>query len=274
MGRYNGGNYPFPAKFIAGDAFTADLTQHLPVKSYDVVSSQFAIHYSWSTETRARRALRNVSQMLRPGGHFIGTTVDSNVLVRKLRATDGMTFGNSIVEVTFDDRFKRKTFDGASGPFGLQYAFTLQDAVTDCHECMVPRRAFVELAEEYGLELVEWRNFHDFVHDKLGKGAAEPAAAVDGSDVDGNPGPAPRPGEVHGGKRAARALWRSSMGGAGVADETLSEDEWEAAHLYAAFAFRKAGSATAAAAAVLNRPDPGKAEAVRGEDVLVLEGAA
>ena len=274
VGRYNGGNYPFPAKFIAGDAFTADLTQHLPVKSYDVVSSQFAIHYSWSTETRARRALRNVSQMLRPGGHFIGTTVDSNVLVRKLRATDGMTFGNSIVEVTFDDRFKRKTFDGASGPFGLQYAFTLQDAVTDCHECMVPRRAFVELAEEYGLELVEWRNFHDFVHDKLGKGAAEPAAAVDGSDVDGNPGPAPRPGEVHGGKRAAHALWRSSMGGAGVADETLSEDEWEAAHLYAAFAFRKAGAATAAAAAVLNRPDPGKAEAVRGEDVLVLEGAA
>ena len=157
VGRYNGGNYPFPAKFIAGDAFTADLTQHLPVKSYDVVSSQFAIHYSWSTETRARRALRNVSQMLRPGGHFIGTTVDSNVLVRKLRATDGMTFGNSIVEVTFDDRFKRKTFDAENGPFGLQYAFTLQDAVTACHEWMVPKRAFVDLAEEYGLELVEWR---------------------------------------------------------------------------------------------------------------------
>ena len=90
VGRYNGGNYPFPAKFIAGDAFTADLTTHLPVKSYDVISSQFAIHYSWSTETRARRALRNVSQMLRPGGHFIGTTVDSNVLVRKLRDADAL----------------------------------------------------------------------------------------------------------------------------------------------------------------------------------------
>ena len=64
------------------------------------------------------------------------------------------------------------------------------------------------------------------------------------------------------------------MGGANVGDETLSEDEWEAAHLYAAFAFRKAGAATAAAAAVLNRPDPGRAEAVRAEDVLVLEGAA
>jgi len=271
VGRYNGGNYPFPAKFIAGDAFTADLTQHLPVKSYDVVSSQFAIHYSWSTETRARRALRNVSQMLRPGGHFIGTTVDSNVLVRKLRATDGMTFGNSIVEVTFDDRFKRKTFDAERGPFGLQYAFTLRDAVTNCHEWMVPRGAFVELANEYGLELVEWRNFHDFVHDKLGKGVDD-GAFVDGTQAEGER--APRPGEVHGGKRAAHALWRSAMGGLSVRDETLTEDEWDAAHLYAVFAFKKAGAATAAAAAVLTRPDPGKGEAVRAEDVLVLEGAA
>ena len=32
-----------------------------------------------------------------PEGHFIGTTVDSNVLVRKLREADGLKFGNSIV---------------------------------------------------------------------------------------------------------------------------------------------------------------------------------
>ena len=40
-----------------------------------------------------------MSKLLRPGGHFIGTTVDANVLVRKLRETDGLRFGNSIVEV-------------------------------------------------------------------------------------------------------------------------------------------------------------------------------
>jgi len=67
-------------------------------------------------------------------------------------------------QVTFDDRFKSKTFDTNDGPYGLQYTFTLQDAVTDCDEWMVPKSSFVELAEEYGLELVEWRNFHEFVH--------------------------------------------------------------------------------------------------------------
>lgn len=44
------------------------------------------MHYSWSTEARARQALANVSALLRPGGIFIGTMPDANVIVRKLRA--------------------------------------------------------------------------------------------------------------------------------------------------------------------------------------------
>ena len=72
-------------------------------------------------------------------------------------------------------------------------------------------------------------------HDKLGKGARARSRRRRQRRGGGTQGPAPKPGEVHGGKRAARALWRSSMGGANVGDETLSEDEWEAAHLYAAF---------------------------------------
>lgn len=46
---------------------------------------QFALHYSWSTEARARRALANVSALLRPGGTFIGTMPDANVIIKKLR---------------------------------------------------------------------------------------------------------------------------------------------------------------------------------------------
>ena len=84
----------------------------------------------------------------------------------------------------------------------------------------------------------------------------------------------PKPGEIQGGKGAAHALWRQSMGGKGVKDATLSEDEWEAAYLYTVFAFRKAGAATAAAAAILNRPTPPEPVGLTSGDVLVLEGAA
>jgi hypothetical protein len=34
---------------------------------------------------RARRALANISTLLRPGGTFIGTMPDANVIIKKLR---------------------------------------------------------------------------------------------------------------------------------------------------------------------------------------------
>ena len=43
------------------------------------------------------------------------------------------------MEVKFDEAHKAKTFSQEQGPFGLQYTFTLQDAVTDCDEWMVPK---------------------------------------------------------------------------------------------------------------------------------------
>ncbi|KAF6142305.1 hypothetical protein GIB67_023407, partial [Kingdonia uniflora] len=52
---------------------------------FDVCSCQFVMHYSWSTEACARRAFANISALLRPGGTFIGTMPDANVLVKKLR---------------------------------------------------------------------------------------------------------------------------------------------------------------------------------------------
>lgn len=49
------------------------------------VNLQFALHYSWSTEARARQALANVSALLQPGGTFIGTMPDANVIIKRLR---------------------------------------------------------------------------------------------------------------------------------------------------------------------------------------------
>ena len=64
------------------------------------------------------------------------------------------------------------------------------------------------------------------------------------------------------------------MGGRGAADATLTEDEWEAAHLYTTFAFKMGGGGAAAARAIMTRPEPPPPAQIRREDVLVLEGAA
>ena len=100
------------------------------------------------------------------------------------------------------------------------------------------------------MELARWRNFHDFVSDELGATNAEDK------------------------RSKARDLWRQTTGGKTPELTPMSEDEWEAARLYAVFAFRMSGSAEAAARAVLQRPPPGQPTRVDKDDVLVLKGAA
>lgn len=172
--------------------------------------------------------------------------MDSNVLVRKLREADGLAFWNPVYEVEFDDAFKDKTFPASeTGGFGIEYTFTLADAVTKCRECMVPKDVWVSLAAEYGLELVEWQNFHDYVHSQL-----------------------------HGKETRERAggLWSQVMGDEG--ENTLTDEEWEAAYLYCTFVFRMSGSPESAASAVFNRKPVPEKRKIEQSDVLVLEGAA
>ena len=55
---------------------------------FDIVSTQFAIHYMFRSEDKLRAYLRNVTDRLEPGGFFIGTTIDSDELVYRVR-TEG-----------------------------------------------------------------------------------------------------------------------------------------------------------------------------------------
>lgn len=95
--RYNASNFRFPARLICGDCYEVGLLDQILAADheapFDICSCQFALHYSWSTEARARRALANVSASLRPGGTFIGTMPDANVIIKKLRQAQGLCFG-------------------------------------------------------------------------------------------------------------------------------------------------------------------------------------
>jgi len=52
-----------------------------PDDAFDVVASQFVIHYAFEDEQTVRMMLENVTKRLKPGGHFIGTTPNANWIV-------------------------------------------------------------------------------------------------------------------------------------------------------------------------------------------------
>lgn len=71
---------------------------------FDVVSTQFAIHYMFESEQKLRGYLQNVSKRLVDGGVFIGTTIDSDRLVHKIReagSPKNLTIGNEYFSIMF-----------------------------------------------------------------------------------------------------------------------------------------------------------------------------
>ncbi|XP_057494580.1 mRNA cap guanine-N7 methyltransferase 1 [Actinidia eriantha] len=244
--RYNGDaehhqrrkKFTFPARLICGDCFEMPLDKVLEEDApFDIVSCQFAMHYSWSTEARARRALANVSALLRPGGMFIGTMPDANVIIKRLREAEGLVFGNSVYWVRFDEEFSEKKFKSSS-PFGIKYQFHLEDAV-DCPEWIVPFHIFKSLAEECELELLFVKNAHEFVDEYLKKPEFVDLMRRLGALGDGNQD-----------------------------QSTLSPDEWEAAYIYLAFALRKRGQPEQAR--VNGRRDKGKMH-LSEDDIMYIE---
>ncbi|KAI8373091.1 guanine-N(7)-methyltransferase domain-containing protein [Radiomyces spectabilis] len=201
----------FDAEFHAFDCYSELLAPRLrPHHMFDVVSMQFCLHYAFESEQKARTMLQNVSHNLRSGGWFIGTIPDANWIVKRVRQEPrgSFGFGNSIYRIEFenvkdtDDERKKIGFSR----FGCKYMFHLTDAV-DCPEYLVHWPTLEKLAAEYGLVLSFRQNFHELY------------ATASRED------------------EFARLLERIGVVGGDAPD--MSSEEWEAAGIYLAFAFRK-----------------------------------
>ncbi|GAX21735.1 mRNA (guanine-N7-)-methyltransferase [Fistulifera solaris] len=163
--------------------------------SFDVVSIQFAIHYMMSSEKRAKRFFRTVSQLLTKGGKLLITTMDARVVVEHLMQTGcdfhairdeddpvAIRLGGGLCQIQFAAPILRRLFatDHESEEcnnaniiknwFGLEYSFTLLDGngndakadAVNLPEWLSPLPALEALAESVGLELESVHNFHEF----------------------------------------------------------------------------------------------------------------
>lgn len=89
-----------------------------------------ALHYAFESEHKIRTLLENVSENLVKGGVFIGTIPNAYRIMKRLRASAELKFGNPIYTI----KFESKEHDTA---FGHQYLFELTDAIDNCPEYLV-----------------------------------------------------------------------------------------------------------------------------------------
>ncbi|RGB32408.1 guanine-N(7)-methyltransferase domain-containing protein [Rhizophagus diaphanus] len=194
----------FDAEFHVLDCFTSNISSIIPSSiKFDIASMQFCLHYSFETEEKARITLNNVTTNLRSGGIFIGTVPDANWIVKKLKSLpkDQLKFENSIYSIRFEQRDNFPLF-------GHKYWFYLKDAINDCPEYLVHFPTFQKLAQQYGLELIYKKRFHDLYNEFKE--------------------------ETH-----YRELLYSMRVIDKRGEDEMSDDEWEATGMYIGFAFRK-----------------------------------
>ncbi|ORY81417.1 mRNA capping enzyme-domain-containing protein [Protomyces lactucae-debilis] len=215
-GRYRNMRHArFKAQFYAFDCFGKPVAQILPPEQrrFDVVSMQFCLHYAYETEAKARQMLANVSASLPRGGKFLGTIPDSDAIIEhvsKLQPGE-KEWGNDIYKVEFENQPPPGPDVVFRPPYGHKYTFYLKDAVDIVPEYVVPFEAFRALAEEYNLELLYKKGFHEVFEEY--KDTFEGGALLD------------RMGVVR--KDGSRGI---------------EGDEREAAGFYAAFCFEKRGA--------------------------------
>lgn len=138
------------------------------------------MHYMFQSETKVRNFLQNCTNKLVKGGYLVLSHPDANVIVRKLRDDQASYFDENLKCWVIDNKYysivcDRKDFKKADGWTGLVYGYFLTDNLVGFmtekdgkeHMHYVPEyfvitSELVKIAKEYGLELEETKNFHDF----------------------------------------------------------------------------------------------------------------
>ena len=202
IGRYKEMKKPFDAKFIAIDCFSYNWSK-LTTEQFDLVSSQFCFHYAFESMAKVKNTLYNVSNTLKSGGYWVATIPNEDVIINRLQNAvqqdNGRVFGNDVYSVRVNEEWK--------SVYGRQYYFSLQDAVDDCPEYIVPWGAFVQLFTEAGFELVLKKSFDKMYQD----GVKDPQS---------------------------RELFMRMMK-MGVDEKVMEDELWEVCSFYMAFVLRK-----------------------------------
>ncbi|XP_031838554.1 RNA guanine-7 methyltransferase [Nomia melanderi] len=221
----------FTAEFIAADCTKVRLREKYkdPSIQFDLVSCQFALHYSFETLQQAECMMRNVSECLKPGGYFIGTIPDTYDLVSRWQKSDGNKIENEVYSIEF-------LCDKKMPPlFGAKYNFHLE-GVVNCPEFLVHIPTLCKLASKYCLELVKFERFDNYYERMKNEGrsllskmhALETYPPFHGVPLLGHS----TQDYQHAVQYMQTLPDHRKIG-------TLSKPEWEVISLYAVFAFKK-----------------------------------
>ena len=129
---------------------------------FDIVSSQFVIHYFFLDEISLRSYLQNVTDNLKIGGHFVGTTFDGSKIydfLKRKTHVSGIKGDDTIWKIT--KLYGKKTFVDGRPNWGMAIDVFVKTIGFSHKEYLVSFKYLEKIAAEYGLELQKLISFSD-----------------------------------------------------------------------------------------------------------------
>jgi SAM-dependent methyltransferase len=130
---------------------------------FDMSLCHFALHYFCDDENRVFRVLDMVARLLKPGSRFVCSFPNPFHIGLRFRGNEADAADTGAlcsIRKSSPDMLEEPDL---SRTFGVEYMFTLGDAVQNCKEYVVPIRRLVELARSVGLQLVCLQPMHDYI---------------------------------------------------------------------------------------------------------------
>lgn len=157
------GKLIFPNFEAGNDRFNVELLRK-NVKSkfaFDIVSVNSNLWRMFEDEISLRTLLQNVTDNLKVGGYFIGSTLDGKLVFDLMKGAkkpeEGMIGDDLLWKV--DKKYTAKTWDGSKPMLGHKVEiYSLQTGVPE-EQYLVNVEYMVKLAKDYGLELEEKANY-------------------------------------------------------------------------------------------------------------------
>ena len=129
-------------------------------KGFDIISSQFTIHYYFETEQKLRNYLQNLSDHCKPNGYFIGTCYDGMKVFNLLKDKDNVSmfddFENKVYSITKDYDIDDFSYikDDLTNVLGQKIKVEMSSIGHEITEYLVNFEFFINIMKEYNFELV------------------------------------------------------------------------------------------------------------------------
>jgi SAM-dependent methyltransferase len=153
-------------KYVFGNTFNDKCMK------FDIISSQFVLHYMLKDDTTFGNLCDNINRLLKSSGYLVFTTMDGDMMHKEFKKNDGK------IESYYTDREgKKQKFLGINAKYDLSqdinrtgiaidmFNASFMEEGTSFIEYVIPSKFIIEkFKEKCNLELVEEENFGNIYH--------------------------------------------------------------------------------------------------------------